>query len=132
MRGPLQGKGRPVTSVPRRTIDAVAYDEDLANRIRELIAGEKKVTEKKMFGGLAFLVGGNMAVAASGQGGVLVRVDPAEGEKLVKTTKAEPMEMRGRSMSGWLRVDTPHVRTKAQLAKWVKIGTTYARSLPPK
>ena len=110
----------------------VAYDEDLAERIRELIAGEKKVTEKKMFGGLAFLVSGNMAVAASGQGGVLVRVDPAEGDRLVKTTKAEPMEMRGRSMSGWLRVDAGNVRTKAQLAKWVKLGTTYARSLPPK
>jgi TfoX/Sxy family transcriptional regulator of competence genes len=110
----------------------VAYDEDLANRIRELIAGEKKVTEKKMFGGLAFLVGGNMAVAASGQGGVLVRVDPAEGEKLVKATKAEPMEMRGRSMSGWLRVAPADVRTKPQLAKWVTLGTAYARSLPPK
>ena len=118
--------------MPSRTITAVAYDEDLANRIRALTADEKKVTEKKMFGGLAFLVGGNMAVAASGQGGVLVRVDPDEGEKLVKTTKAEPMEMRGRSMSGWLRVDASAVRTKAQLAKWVKIGTTYARSLPPK
>ncbi|HET7651383.1 MAG TPA: TfoX/Sxy family protein, partial [Acidimicrobiales bacterium] len=83
----------------------MAYDEELADRIRALVAGERGVTEKKMFGGLAFLVGGNMAVAASGQGGLLVRVDPAEGDRLVRTTKAEPMEMRGRSMSGWLRVD---------------------------
>jgi len=110
----------------------VAYDEDLADRIRELISGEKNVTEQKMFGGLAFLVGGNMAVAASGQGGVLVHVDPAEGERLVKTTKAEPMEMRGRAMSGWLRVAPDDVRTKPQLTKWVKVGTTHARSLPPK
>ena len=110
----------------------MAYDEDLADRIRELISGEKNVTEQKMFGGLAFLVGGNMAVAASGQGGVLVHVDAAEGDRLLKTTKAEPMEMRGRAMSGWLRVDSANVRTKPQLAKWVKIGTTHARSLPPK
>lgn len=110
----------------------MAYDEDLADRIRELIAGEKHVTEQKMFGGLGFLIGGNMAVAASGQGGVLVRIDPAEGDRLVKTTKAEPMEMRGRSMTGWLRVAAADVRTKPQLAKWVKLGAAYARSLPPK
>jgi TfoX/Sxy family transcriptional regulator of competence genes len=110
----------------------VAYDEDLADRIRELVAGEKKLTEQKMFGGLAFLVGGNMAVAASGQGGVLVHVDKAEGERLIKTTKAEPMEMRGRSMAGWLRIDAANVRTKPQLSKWVELGVSYARSLPPK
>ena len=83
----------------------MAYDEDLAERIRELLAGERGLTEKKMFGGLAFLIGGNMAVAASGQGGALVRVDPAASGKLVATTKARLMEMRGRSMQGWLRVD---------------------------
>jgi TfoX/Sxy family transcriptional regulator of competence genes len=108
----------------------MAYDEELAQRIRELMAGESDVTEQKMFGGLAFLIGGNMAVAASGQGGVLVRVDPAEGERLLVTTAAHPMEMRGRSMRGWLRVDDGDVRTKRQLAGWVKRGTTYARSLP--
>jgi TfoX/Sxy family transcriptional regulator of competence genes len=85
-----------------------------------------------MFGGLAFLVGGNMAIAASGQGGVLVRVDPARSEKLVATTDAHPMEMRGREMDGWLRVDHDHVRTKRQLEKWVKLGTAYAGSLPAK
>jgi TfoX/Sxy family transcriptional regulator of competence genes len=110
----------------------MAYDEELAERIRELLDGEKGVVEKKMFGGLAFLVGGNMAVAASGRGGVMVRVDPEESEQLVRTSKARPMDMRGREMSGWLRVDQADVRTKPQLAKWVKIGKTYARSLPPK
>jgi TfoX/Sxy family transcriptional regulator of competence genes len=110
----------------------VAYDEELADRIRELVGSEPNLTEQKMFGGLAFLVGGNMAVAASGQGGVLVRVDPAESDALVATTNARLMEMSGRRMRGWLRVDPEDVRTKGQLAKWVDLGTTYARSLPVK
>ena len=110
----------------------MAYDEVLAHRIRELLAGEQNLTEKKMFGGLAFLVGGNMAVAASGQGGILVRVDPDEGEKLVAKGPARPMEMRGREMSGWLRVDDADVATKRQLERWVNLGAGYARSLPPK
>jgi TfoX/Sxy family transcriptional regulator of competence genes len=110
----------------------MAYDEELAARIRELVGGESGLTEKKMFGGLAFLIGGNMAVAASGQGGLLVRVDPAESDDLVATTKAYPMEMRGREMAGWLRVDAGDVRTKRELARWTKVGTTYARSLPAK
>jgi len=110
----------------------VAYDEELAGRIRRLTAGEQHVTEKKMFGGLAFLVEGNMAIAASGQGGVLVRVDPEDSAELVATTAAEPMEMRGRQMDGWLRVAADDVRADAQLATWVAIGTTYARTLPAK
>jgi TfoX/Sxy family transcriptional regulator of competence genes len=110
----------------------VAYDEDLADRIRRELGGEADLTEKKMFGGLAFLVGGNMAIAASGQGGVLVRVDPAESDRLVATTPARPAEMRGRSMQGWLRVQPDDLRTKRQLAKWVQLGTAYARSLPAK
>ena len=110
----------------------MAYDEALADRIRELVVSESDLTEKKMFGGLAFLIGGNMAVAASGQGGVLVRVDPAQSDTLVATTNARLMEMRGRSMQGWLRVDPEDVRTKRELAKWVALGTTYARSLPAK
>jgi TfoX/Sxy family transcriptional regulator of competence genes len=110
----------------------MAYDEKLAERIRELVAGERNLTEQKMFGGLAFLIGGNMAVAASGQGGLLVHVDPAESERLVETTDAYLMEMRGRSMRGWLRVDPEDVRTKRELAKWVERGTAYARSLPAK
>jgi TfoX/Sxy family transcriptional regulator of competence genes len=110
----------------------VAYDEELADRIRELLGAESGLIEKKMFGGLAFLIRGNMAVAASGQGGVLVRVDPAESDRLVATTNARLMEMRGRRMKGWLRVDPNDVRTKRQLTKWVKLGATYARSLPAK
>ena len=108
------------------------YDEQLADRIRELLLGESRLTEEKMFGGHAFLIGGNMAVAASGQGGVLVRVDPAQSDRLVATTHARLMEMSGRRMRGWLRVDPDDVRTKRQLSKWVGLGATYARSLPPK
>ena len=110
----------------------MAYDEELADRIRELLAGARAVTERKMFGGLAFLIHGNMAIAASGQGGVLVRCDPAQSDDLVAKTDARPFEMRGRAMQGWLRVDDADVRTKRQLEKWVKIGTAYARSLPAK
>jgi TfoX/Sxy family transcriptional regulator of competence genes len=110
----------------------VAYDEELAERIRELVAGEPNLTEKKMFGGLAFLISGNMAIAASGQGGALVRVDPEESDKLVAKSNAEVMVMRGQAMKGWLRVDTQDLRTKNQLAKWVDRGTSYARSLPAK
>jgi TfoX/Sxy family transcriptional regulator of competence genes len=110
----------------------VAYDEDLANRIRELVGANPALTEKKMFGGLAFLIGGNMAIAASGQGGVLVRVDPAKSDSLVRSTDAETAVMRGRAMEGWLRVADEHVRTQRQLAKWVKLGVDYAGSLPSK
>jgi len=110
----------------------MAYDEELAGRIRELVEGEQGLAEQKMFGGLAFLIGGNMAVAASGQGGLLVRVDPEESEALVERTPARLMEMRGRSMPGWLRVDTEHVATKRALTPWVKRGVAYARSLPAK
>ena len=110
----------------------MAYDQDLAGRIRELISAQTGLTEKNMFGGLAFLVNGNMAVAASGQGGLLVRVDPAESDRLVARSAAEPMEMRGRSMAGWLRVPAEGVKTKRQLEKWVVIGSGYARSLPAK
>lgn len=110
----------------------MAYDESLADRIRELVGGEAGVTERKMFGGLAFLIGGNMAVAASGQGGLLVRVDPADSDLLVATTKARPMEMRDRPMRGWLRVEPEDIRTKRNLAKWVEPGNSCARSLPAK
>jgi hypothetical protein len=110
----------------------VAYDEDLANRIRELIAREPDVAEKRMFGGLAFLAGGHMAVAASGQGGLLVRVDPEETAALLAGPHARPFEMRGREMQGWLRVDPEGVRTKRRLEPWVRRGMAYARSLPPK
>jgi TfoX/Sxy family transcriptional regulator of competence genes len=110
----------------------VAYDEELAARIRDLIGDEPSLAERKMFGGLAFLIGGNMAVGASGQGGILVRVDPEESAALVATTKAYLMEMRGRQMQGWLRVDADALGTGDELAKWVELGTMYARSLPAK
>ena len=110
----------------------MAYDEELADRLRELLVGEPDLAEMKMFGGLAFLIGGNMSVAASGQGGLLVRVDPARSEALLAATNARLMEMRGRQMPGWLRVAPDDVRTKRQLAKWVQVGTTHARSLPSK
>ncbi len=110
----------------------MAYDEDLADRVRELIAGEAEVREKRMFGGLAFLVDGNMSVAASGQGGLLVRVDPEEADDLVAGPNVEPMVMRGRPMQGWLRVDDEGVKSKRQLEAWVQRGLAYARSLPPK
>jgi TfoX/Sxy family transcriptional regulator of competence genes len=110
----------------------MVYDADLAERIRELVAGERDLTEKKMFGGLAFLIGGNMAISASGRGGLMVRVDPAESDALVAASNARVIEMRGRPMSGWLGVDGEHVRAQRELARWVKLGTTYARSLPTK
>jgi hypothetical protein len=110
----------------------MAYDEDLANRIRELLADEVGVIEKRMFGGLAFLIGGNMAVAASGQGGLLVRVDPRETDALAAGPHAAPMVMRGREMQGWLRVDADGVRTRRALEPWVRRGVAYARSLPAK
>ena len=110
----------------------MAYDEDLADRIRALLSHQRGVTEKKMFGGLAFLIGGNMAIAASGQGGALVRVDPDQADHLVDTTPAEAAVMRGRPMQGWLRVTSDDLRTRRQLEKWVKLGSVYASSLPPK
>jgi TfoX/Sxy family transcriptional regulator of competence genes len=110
----------------------MAYDEDLANRIRELVLTERGVTEQRMFGGLAFLINGNMSVSASGQGGLLLRVDPAETDALLRTQHAVPFEMRGRVMQGWIRVDAEGLRTKRQLERWVARGVAYARSLPSK
>jgi TfoX/Sxy family transcriptional regulator of competence genes len=110
----------------------MAYDEELADRIRELIGDQPRVSEQRMFGGLAFLVGGHMAVAASREGGLLVRADAARGEKLIASGAARAMEMRGREMRGWLRVDAAAVRTMRQLARWVDLGTEHAASLPPK
>ena len=110
----------------------MAYDDDLAERIRELLIDEPDVTETKMFGGLAFLVGGHLAIAASRQGGVLVRVDPITSDALVARTGARHAVMKGRTMDGWLRVDSDKLRTKRQLATWVSRGAGYARSMPPK
>jgi TfoX/Sxy family transcriptional regulator of competence genes len=110
----------------------MAYDEDLANRIRELLGPERGVEEKRMFGGLAFLINGNMSVAASGQGGLLVRVPPEDTDKLLQRAHVNPMVMAGREARGWLRVDRDGVQTKRQLQGWVTRGVGYARSLPPK
>jgi hypothetical protein len=110
----------------------MAYDEVLANRLRECLQGEPGVTEKAMFGGLAFLVNGNMAVSASGQGGLLLRVDPVQTKSLVAKSHARPFEMRGREMDGWLRIDAEGVKSSRDLKKWVTIGATYARSVPSK
>jgi TfoX/Sxy family transcriptional regulator of competence genes len=110
----------------------MAYDEDLADRIRAAVGADHFVTEKRMFGGLAFLVSGNMAVAASGQGGLMLRVEPEETEALLKEQHTSPMEMRGREMSGWLRVDTAGVESDEDLQRWVDLGVTRAGSLPPK
>ena len=110
----------------------MAYDEDMANRVRELLGAEPRLSEKKMFGGLAFLVSGNMAVAVSGQGGLLLRCDPAETDSLRAKPHAGPMVMRGKEMDGWLRVAAEGVKTKAQLQRWVERAVGYARGLPDK
>jgi hypothetical protein len=110
----------------------VAYDEDLADRIRALLATDHDVVEKKMFGGLAFLIGGNMSVSASGQGGLLLRCDPEETDLLVNEPHADRFVMRGRAMDGWLRIDSEGVESDAALKRWVDVGVSYARTLPPK
>ena len=110
----------------------MAYDEHLAQRIRELVAAEPGLTEKKMFGGLAFLINGHMAVSASGRGGLLLHVDHEETDTLLAKPHAHPFERRGREMQGWVRVEPEGVKTKRQLERWVERGVTCARSLPPK
>lgn len=110
----------------------MTYDEELANRIREVVQGEPGLTEKRMFGGLAFLIDGKMAVSASSKGGLLLRIDPALTESLVSEPHVRPFEMRGREMDGWLRVDAEVLETDDELRLWVSHGVTYVRSLPPK
>jgi TfoX/Sxy family transcriptional regulator of competence genes len=110
----------------------IAYDEQLAERIRELIAGEYDVAEKRMFGGLAFLIGGHIAIAVSSRGGLMARVDPAETEQLLAAAGVGPFEMRGRELDGWLRVDESAVADDAELRQWIVRGVDFARTLPPK
>jgi hypothetical protein len=110
----------------------MSFDEHLAGRLREILADEDGLTEKRMFGGLAFLINGNMAVGASGQGGLLVRVAPPDTAALVTRPHASRFAMRGREMDGWLRVAPEGVGTKRQLEQWARTGITHARSLPPK
>jgi TfoX/Sxy family transcriptional regulator of competence genes len=110
----------------------MAYDDELANRVREHVQSEEGLTEKRMFGGLAFLINGNMAVSASGQGGLLLRVDPGQTDALVSEAHAQRAVMRGREMDGWLRIDTDAIETDDELKRWISRGVTYAKSLPPK
>lgn len=110
----------------------MTYDERLAARLRAIVAGEPGLTERRMFGGLAFLVHGNMAVAAASAGGLLLRVDPARNEELLADPAAAPFEMRGREMSGWLRVDPAGLGSDEELERWADVGLSYARTLPPK
>lgn len=119
-------------SVGRHTVSAMAYDEKLADRVRALVEDEEGLTEKRMFGGLAFLINGHMAVSASSKGGLLLRCDPAETDTLVDPPHVGRFEMRGREMDGWLRVDSDHVADDARLRRWVGLGVAYARLLPPK
>jgi TfoX/Sxy family transcriptional regulator of competence genes len=110
----------------------VAYDTTLADRVREPLAGQDGLTERRMFGGLAFLVDGNMAVAASSRGGLMVRVDPADTDTLVADPHAARFVMRGRPMNGWLLIDAAGLGTAPRLERWVTRGVAYARSLPAK
>jgi TfoX N-terminal domain len=127
------------TKAPRHQPDSagcetpvMAYDEELANRIRELVQREQAITEMRMFGGLAFLINGNMGVSARSQGGLLLRVDPADTEVMSSDPDARRFSMRGREMDGWLRIDPNGLTTNRQLKRWVAAGVAYARSLPPK
>lgn len=110
----------------------MAYDEELADRVREIVQSTPGLSEKRMFGGLAFLINGNMAVSASGQGGLLLRVDPKRTGELAGEPHARPFEMRGREMDGWLRIDVDAAITDAEFEGWVRLGVAYAQSLPPK
>jgi hypothetical protein len=121
----------PDASVEDGDTVRMAYDADLAQRLRDVVAGEPGLTEKRMFGGLAFLIHGHLAVTASSQGGLLLRIDPADSEELVDGTHVRRFRMRGREMDGWLHVDASAVDTDDHLRRWVSHGVTYARSLPP-
>jgi hypothetical protein len=118
--------------VAREIIRGMAYDLELADRIRALVAGEDGVAEQRMFGGLAFLINGNMSVAASGEGGLLVRMKPEESDALIDDERVRPMVMRGRTMRGWLRVDSAALEASSHLEQWVHRGVAYAKSLPAK
>ena len=110
----------------------MAYDDELANRLRALVKGERGLSEKRMFGGLAFLIDGKLAVSASSKGGLLLRIDPTLTESMLSAPHVRRFDMRGREMDGWLRVDAEVLKTDAELRRWVSHGVAYARSLPAK
>ena len=110
----------------------MAYDEDLVHRLRELLADEEAITEKKMFGGVAFLLHGNMSVSASRNGGLLVRLDPAESDAALARPHTALMEMGGRTMDGWVTVAPEGLRTKRELSVWVSRSIRFAKTLPRK
>jgi hypothetical protein len=110
----------------------MAYEEVLAHRLREVLDAERGLSERRMFGGLAFLIDGNMAVVASGRGGLMVRVDPGETARLLRREHVGPMVMRGKDLAGWVRVADPGIHTKRQLEGWARRGVAQARSFPPK
>ena len=134
--GPLGSRCHRLTGLVNRcsagNTAVVSYDVDLADRLREILASEPAVVEKRMFGGLAFMVAGHMAVSATGQGGLLLRIDPAQGDALLADSRASRLVMRGREMAGWLRVDLDGSATDDDLKRWIRHGVGYARSLPPK
>lgn len=110
----------------------VAYDQKLAQRIRDLLSSTPGITERRMFGGLAFLITGNMAVTASGEGGLLLRADPAEVPELCKEPGVEQAVMKGRVMTGWIRVPTDQVTNKLELSEWVDLAIKHTRTIPAK
>lgn len=109
----------------------MAYDVELADRLRDILAAEPDVTEKRMFGGLAFMVVGHMALAAT-SGGLMLRVDPDESEALLLDPNATRMVMQGRELAGWLLIDLDAAASDNDLSRWVDLGVDYAHSLPPK
>jgi hypothetical protein len=110
----------------------MAYDEDLANRLRELLADEDAITEKKMFGGLAFLLRGHMSVSASRNGGLLARIDPDDTDAALARPHVALMQMGGRTMDGWITVAPEGLKTKRELATWVNRSVAFVKTLPPK
>ena len=107
----------------------MAHDPELAERLHEVLAAQPDLTHKKMFGGHGFLLGGHLAVSASGVGGLLLRVDPAQAESLLNEPLVTRFEMRGRQMKGWLHLDPGAVSTDEELRRWVQLGVDYVRTL---
>lgn len=110
----------------------MAYDEELADRAREILSGEPEVVEKRMFGGLGFMVAGNLALSVGSSGGLMLRVDPADRASLDEDPRVRPFEMSGRTMKNWRYVHVDASVDDAELQRWIRYGVSYAHSLPPK